>query len=1341
MKKNQVILSFLSILLIILPIIAYAQQLAQNFKLHPKAGFTENKGQIADQNGVVRKDVKYLYSAPGLKLILQSNSFSYEVFTLEKEIAFSEATGLLTPLPFPDRLRKPEDFTIKTHRVDVSFVGANPKLEIIAEERSSSYKNYFLGHTPEEGVREVYTYSKLTYKNLYPNIDIVFYAKEEGKLKYDIVVRPGGRLEDLKMNYSGADGMAISDKKLKIYTYVGQIEEEIPYSYLIENKKKITVNYALKDDIISFKTYYDRSKTLIIDPVLMWGTYYGGRYGENGNDISIDSDNNIIITGITTSDTEIGTQGAHQTDFRGGYYDAFISKFNNSGIKLWDTYYGGYNEEQANGITVDNKNNIYITGATESSVGIATSGSHQDTKNGKVDIYIAKFDSKGVRQWGTYIGGSKEENAFDIAVDADNSIYITGYSQSETGIATKGTHKDSFPGGLYNSYIIKFNENGKRQWGTYHGGGYDISNGICIDKNANIYITGNTSTNTGIATPGAHQDTLGGDWEDGFIAKFDSSGTKKWGTYYGGENKDYIYGITMDKKGSIYIVGYTWSKNNISTPWAYKVIKDVTTDAFIVKFDSNGKRQWGTYYGGAGTEYAYNIICDLNYNIFICGVTSSQSGIATPGSHQTVYRSGDGDGFIAGFDSTSNLIWGSYYGGSGVGRDCGTSMAVDKWNNLFLLGYSNSNGGIATKGAHKWYKPDIDEDAFIAKFTNIIPPYDIGVLSIDSSFIGSCPGNYSFRVKIKNFSYSLSVDSLRIGWSVNGSHQNAVNWKGILKVLEETKSITLGNAFLNSGNNYIKIWSKLPNNAADADPTNDTLYLSFFINTIPEPGTDSNKIICLGDSIYIGKNSIPGVRYSWVSNPPGFTSSKANPKVSPSITTVYYLTQTMDSTNCSRKDSIIVEVNNRVQPVIIGDTVTCFNSFTKYATNNDSNIVYKWGITQGTILQGQGTDTIWVKWNSAGNGTVKVLAINKSGCKDSSVIFIKLDSSACDWVWPGDADYNKIVNKQDVLQIGLAYNDTGAARRNANSSWKAQLADDWSKSFSTGLNYKHADCNGDGIVDSTDIQVITSNYGQAWKKKGGSQSKAGPNDAGLILVFAMDSFYAGETAHIAIKLGTSTIPAKDVYGLAFSFTFDPRVVETSSIRLDLTNSWMAPVGSELISLIKEFSDKGFADLAISRINKKNISGEGKIGTLSFKIKGDITGSNILSSEILDLLAISVNEDTIPLNAIGDSVIIYKKTSGINYQKVDRNGNIKLYPNPFTNSTTLEYELQQREQVGISIYDLAGKEISTVHNGIQNKGKYIFTIEASKNQLKAGIYIIKAVIGGQIISRQLINLKK
>ena len=675
-------------------------------------GFIENKGQIIDQDNKPNPACLFLYNGGGLHVLLKQNSFSYEVW---------KKTGRRAESAMQD------SNSIGIHRVDVTFLNANTNPTITASDVASDYLNYYTTGTAEAGVTHVRHFKKVLYQNIYPGIDVEFILNDQEQngnpiangFKYNFIIHPGGNPKDILIKFDGAINASLNKEgNILIETAYGNIEESIPESYQMGSynlKQKVTASfYTFHSSLFTFRICvgnYDASKTIIIDP---WATYYGGSGWDYGNGIAVDGSGNIIITGRTTSTSSIATSGAYQASYGGGNYDAFIVKFNTAGARQWSTYYGGSWGDYGYGIAADGSGNIVITGGTESTSGITTSGAHQTIWGGGIDAFIAKFNASGARQWATYYGSTEVDNGRGIAVDGSGNIVVTGETGSFTGIATSGAYQTS-KGGSADAFIAKFNASGVRQWATYYGGsGSDYGDGIAVDGSGNIVITGTTYSTSGISTSGAYQTSLVGG-VDAFIAKFNASGARQWATYFGGSWLDFGRGIAVDGSGNIVITGETASTSGIATSGAYQTSFGGSYDAFIAKFNASGARQWATYYGGSGDDRSCGIVVDGSGNIVITGYSNSTSSIATSGAYQTSYGGGPDDAFIAKFNGSGARQWATYYGGSG--DDWGWGITIEGSGNIVITGGTSSSYGIATTGAHQTSYGGGTYDAIVASFT------------------------------------------------------------------------------------------------------------------------------------------------------------------------------------------------------------------------------------------------------------------------------------------------------------------------------------------------------------------------------------------------------------------------------------------------------------------------------------------------------------------------------------------------------------------------------------------------------------------------------------------------
>ncbi|MFX1320376.1 MAG: SBBP repeat-containing protein [Promethearchaeota archaeon] len=293
---------------------------------------------------------------------------------------------------------------------------------------------------------------------------------------------------------------------------------------------------------------------------LLWNKSWGGNSDDSAFSIDIDSLNNIYITGSTLSYTN-------------GSVDIILIKYNSFGGLVWNISWGGIQYDCGYGIAIDNSDNIYIVGYTEI----------YDIFG---DVIILKFNSSGYLEWNEIWGGSDTDLAYDIEIDVDENICITGYTSSFGAITS-------------NSFLAKFNNNGEHQWNITWGAALpDNGYSLVVDSSDDILVVGNTQN-------------YGAGGNDIVLFKFNSSGDPLWNTTWGGSEHDYGYSIALDSKENIYITGYTRSFDGID--------KDVC----LVKFNHNGDYMWYKIWGNSLDDIAYGITIDSFDNTFITGRTET----------------------------------------------------------------------------------------------------------------------------------------------------------------------------------------------------------------------------------------------------------------------------------------------------------------------------------------------------------------------------------------------------------------------------------------------------------------------------------------------------------------------------------------------------------------------------------------------------------------------------------------------------------------------------------------------------------------------------------------------
>ena len=647
-------------------------------------GFIENKGQFVDSLGENSENVLFKVETKTALVYVTKWGLTYYFLQHNNPSRLKDKNNFL---------EERQSSKIKWERVDMELLSATiDKRNIRKEGKSMNYSNYYYGHCPE-GITKVHAYNKLVIKNIYKGIDWVLYLNENEQqksgIKYDFIVNPEANLEDIKLKYHGSESMnlILEQKRLSIETRLGSIADEGLVSFsgeqAVDTEFKISDNQAFGFKI---NERYDTKKPLVIDPALIWSTYYGGNSTDGAYGISSDG-TNVFVGGFTTSNFAFfplnpgggayydGTYGGSGAD------DAYILKFNTSGVKQWATYYGGS--------AIDVFYDVHSDGTSLWAVG-QTSSANFPTQNpgggayfdnalsGTYDACIAKFNAtSGALLWSTYYGGTGTESFGSVDYDG-TSLWISGSTES-ADFATQnpggGAYFDNAIGSTGDAVVLKFTNAGVCQWSTYFGGTTSTESfGTIKSDGTSVWVTGGTnSTNFPTLNPGggAYFDGTSSTSGDGVIVKFTTAGVLQWSTYYGGDSFDNFTGIYSDGS-EVWVTGYTRS-SDFSTlnpgGGAYydgtKTSASFNYDGFILKFNTAGVRQWATYYGGAnGTEAMYDIYVDNSF-VWVVG-TSNSSDFNTmnqTGAYFDNTVSGT-DGVIMQFNKSNVLQWSTFVGGT-----------------------------------------------------------------------------------------------------------------------------------------------------------------------------------------------------------------------------------------------------------------------------------------------------------------------------------------------------------------------------------------------------------------------------------------------------------------------------------------------------------------------------------------------------------------------------------------------------------------------------------------------------------------------------------------------------
>jgi Secretion system C-terminal sorting domain/Beta-propeller repeat len=556
-----------------------------------------------------------------------------------------------------------------TYRMDVDLENSTGYAQIQTAGKERFKEHYYTRGISASGAHSE-AYKQVTYKNVYPGIDWVF-SITDNKLEYSFVAGPNADLSMIKLKYKGQQALTLGDDgSITATTPLGVIKEHAPYCYYeTENGRNVVPSsFRLHNNLLSFNVGGDPSvavlrKPLTIDPVLEWGTYYG-------------PDSNTSY-----------------------FYD----------------------------VACDHAANLYACGLTYGTVGIATTGSYQDTLNGSTDSYIVKFDSSGHRVWATYYGGENNDWGSAITVDNIGNIYVCGSTASDSDMATPGCAQSFNGGGLWCGFVAKFDTSGSRIWGTFLGGStgatFDLEMGsISCDSFGHVYVSGTCDDTSNVATPGTFRPVKPEGMDtaiDCFLVQYDTTGNKLWGTYYGGPGRNQTYvGANCNDGTNVYLGCYTndTDAGYITTSACYQPTMRGSSDALLVKFNQAGSRIWATYYGGESSESLTGLAFNPGAGLYVFGITYSDSDMASTGCYDSV-NAGNGDAYVALFSPELGMrIWGTYFGGPGQESSNYSRITCDDSGNVFVDGYTASASGIASSGAWQSTLGGGDYDAFLAKY-------------------------------------------------------------------------------------------------------------------------------------------------------------------------------------------------------------------------------------------------------------------------------------------------------------------------------------------------------------------------------------------------------------------------------------------------------------------------------------------------------------------------------------------------------------------------------------------------------------------------------------------------
>ena len=492
--------------------------------------------------------------------------------------------------------------SIQYRSLRVELLAANPLAPLSGIGDVSGIANYFIGNDASKWRTGVPAFDRVRVTDVYPGINLVHYGNQN-HLEYDFEIAPGANPDAIAMRFTGADKIALDSTGELVLTLGGEeIRQPKPVIYQTINgqRKTIAGNYVLTNaNTVKFALGdYDRSLPLVIDPVVSYAVLEGGTSDETFWAVATDAQGNVFVAGETTSvsvpGNSISTTNAFQTNLAGAYAghgDVLLQKLSNAPTSSYQTIYS------------------------------------------------------------TYLGGSFDDAAFGLAVDAEGNAYIAGYTGSanfptrnpvQTNIA--GTITPGIGRPPLDAFVAKVGPRGTNLiFSTFFGGTKDdAALSIALDSNTNICVVGFTlSTNFPVVNVPVTTNTVGTNvilstnslagLEDAFAFKLSADGTNViYSRYIGGAGRDYATSVLTDTNDQTVVVGYTSSSLFPTTTNAIQPLFNRTTnssfafDAFVtVLASTNAAIKYSSYLGGSSDDFAFNAARDNSGAIYIVGSSRS----------------------------------------------------------------------------------------------------------------------------------------------------------------------------------------------------------------------------------------------------------------------------------------------------------------------------------------------------------------------------------------------------------------------------------------------------------------------------------------------------------------------------------------------------------------------------------------------------------------------------------------------------------------------------------------------------------------------------------------------
>jgi hypothetical protein len=602
-------------------------------------------------------------------------------------------------------LRGPEH-RMRTLRLRWTGPLAKRTAAISAEDRLAAERHVLRGSDPARWLH-LPLFSRVRYSGVHPGIDLVFYGRER-QLEYDFILAPGADPEAIRLAVDGAARLEVDAAgDLILGLGDGEVRFRRPVSYQTVDgaRREVQSRYRLLPPAdgagwrVGFEVdSYDRDRTLVIDPVLVYSTYLGGHEEDWAQAIAVDAAGNAYVTGYTISNPDPPNDFPVTPDaFQkvGSWYDAFVTKLDPSGALIYSTLLGGESSDGASGIVTDAAGHAYVVGSTDSPDFPLVDSLQPGPRDYTPDAFVAKLSPDGSELlFSTTLGGSFADFGGDLGMDAQGALYVTGSTDSGDFPQPGFPPLPATYRGATDVFVVKLAPGGSSLIYSRTLGGEVVQFGqkIAVDAAGRAHVTGLTDSPQ-FPVVQAAQPVFGGE-RDAFVFKLDPAGSIVYSTFLGGSASDIGYGVAVDAAGNAYVTGEALS-DDFPVASALQPVRRGIRDVFVTKLSPTGSLLYSTFLGGTHDDQAFDIAADPAGRVYVTGATTSenfptvdplQAGCA-PNPPQLILRAADV--FVAQLAADgSALLFSTCLGGSS--SEGAWSIALHPAGGLFVAGVTYS---------------------------------------------------------------------------------------------------------------------------------------------------------------------------------------------------------------------------------------------------------------------------------------------------------------------------------------------------------------------------------------------------------------------------------------------------------------------------------------------------------------------------------------------------------------------------------------------------------------------------------------------------------------------------